>query len=106
MGMKSVATAAVLVTMTAVQAWGSVGPGGDRGVRTPPAEAVAACAELSEGAHVQLTDPRGEAVSATCRMDGALLVAVPDAAPPAPAGEECGSCGTTEKGPSPGEVHP
>jgi len=46
--------------------------------KSPPMEAIAACADLNEGDMVQFTSPRGDTVSGICRDMGGGLVAVPE----------------------------
>jgi hypothetical protein len=44
----------------------------------PPPEAVEACEGKSEGAEVEVTNPRGEKVKAVCKQINGQLVAVPE----------------------------
>jgi hypothetical protein len=46
--------------------------------RPPPPEAYKACQGKSEGAKVQMTTPRGETITATCRLLDGKLVAAPE----------------------------
>lgn len=54
---------------------GSPGPGRRMG---PPPEAVEACKDKNEGAKVEITNPRGEKINATCKQINSQLVAVPE----------------------------
>jgi hypothetical protein len=60
------------------------GPGGGapdgrpRGPRQPPAEAIAACADLSADSQCRFTSPRGDSITGMCRSPSGALACVPD----------------------------
>lgn len=51
---------------------------GGKGHRKPPEEAIAACADASEGAKVSFTLPNGDTINATCMNHRGQLLAIPD----------------------------
>lgn len=73
-----------MAALTPVVVWASTGPIGGEGRREPPQEAIDACKELSEGAAVEITTPRGDTLKATCRLVDGRLAAVPEGGTPGP----------------------
>jgi hypothetical protein len=66
------------IVVIAVWASDSSQSQGRRGAMGPPPEAIEACKNQSEGASVQFASPRGDTITATCRMMGNQLAAMPD----------------------------
>lgn len=86
-GRKMAVAMGILAGLVPMAAWAAEAPQGREGRGGPPPEAVAACADRSEGTAVEFVNRRGDKVKAVCRPMGDRLVAVPDRAGAGPAAE-------------------
>ena len=66
----------IVIASSAV--WAMDGPPGRGRHMGPPAEAVEACKDKSEGDKVEITNPRGEKMNAVCKQINRQLVAMPE----------------------------
>jgi len=77
-----------LVGLVPVSGWAHFAADGELRPPEPPQQAIDACLDKSEGAAVEMTSPRGDAMQAVCRQMGSRLVAVPEGGGAPPGGGE------------------
>lgn len=88
--LKKIAIASVMISLCAVNAFGSdterQRPGGRQ--QGPPPEAYTACESKSAGDTAEFESPRGDTVTGTCVQQGDRMVLRPDNPPPGGRGRD------------------